>query len=148
MSTQVDPVNTLVDTNSKATITSHVAKINKPDFGSGKFSAAMEELYGDALNYVEGIEPNHAERLARAFGADLGRTPFQSSIGIGKVNKDGKINLRDAATAKGVTMTNSIAIAKAISLLNETLVYGVKFAGTKIVLKDNLWSWLTAAKSE
>lgn len=91
------------------------------DFGAGKYSAAMSELYKD-LQRVFGLTPAVAEKVARQFGSDYGAAMASSKAEIGfgkKYNSDGKITLTESLKAKNVPATHSIRLAKACDWANQ-----------------------------
>lgn len=104
------------------------------DFGDGRYSPAMRELYRDS-QILLGLSEVQAWTAARTYGADLGRYSPALQIKFGKLSKDAKLTLRETATVKGVTLTNSICIAKLCVLIREAKLYGmesvsgVKFSG-------------------
>ena len=108
-------------------------------FGDGRYSKVMKELFGDSKRLL-GLDDQQAEKLARSYGAELGRYNARAEIKYGKVNKDGKMTLRESCTIKGVTVTYSIALAKTCVLLQETFAYGVKTH--KVTLDANFIEWL------
>jgi len=104
------------------------------DFGDGRYSPAMRELYRDS-QILLGLTEEQAFLAARTYGADLGRYSPELQIKFGKLSKDSKLTLRETASVKGVTLTNSISIAKLCVLIREARLYGlesvsgVKFSG-------------------
>jgi hypothetical protein len=119
------------------------AVVKTIDFGNGRYSKAMGELFRDSRNYF-GLSDKQAEKLARSFGADLGRlSTGEASVKIGRLRKDGFIPLREAASVKCV-LTNSIAIAKLVSNLNDCLTYGLDYAKTEVALKEPMMEWLNS----
>lgn len=92
----------------------------KPDFGQGRYSPVMEEFYGDLCRLTE-IGSEAAEKAARELGRDLGRYFAGQSVAVkyGRANKDGKLNLAEAAKLKGVTMTHAITLAAMVAGVND-----------------------------
>lgn len=95
-------------------------------FGNGKYSAIMAESHAEAIRLL-GFTETEAEVFALALGSDLGRINAQSKIEWGKLDKNGKLGMKELAKVKGVTMTHSIAISKTLSMLNECTKYAVSF---------------------
>src|SRR5947207_12410364 len=111
-----DTIETIVE----PTIGTPAPKPVTVSFGDGRYSSVMRELDGDAQRLL-GLSKSHAEKLARAFGAELGRYNAYVKIGFGKATKDGKMTLRESASIKGVTVTHAIALAKACVLLQDSM---------------------------
>ena len=109
------------------------------EFGTGRYSAAMAELYHDSGRLLE-LSHKRAVKLAKSFGAELGRQNAVSAITFGKRSKDGKMTLRESATIKGVTVTFAIAMAKACVLLQDARSYGIVDA--QIMLRQDYIDWL------
>lgn len=109
------------------------------EFGQGRYSAAMSELYADSGRLLS-LSHGQAVKLAKSFGADLGRQQAVSKIGFGKATKDGKITLKESATMKGVTVTFAISLAKACVLLQEARNYGVTNA--EVEIREDMLAWL------
>ena len=126
----------------ETTMTGEVSpvKINvAAEFGDGRYSNAMRELFHDSQRAL-GISQPQALKLAKAFGAELGRHNAQSSIRFGKVNKDGKITLSESAKLKGLTMTYAVSLAKLTTLLHEARTYGLEDAD--VTLANLHLEWL------
>ena len=108
-------------------------------FGDGRYSSAMKELFQDSQRLL-GLSTEQAEKLARSFGAELGRHNAIAKISYGKATKDGKMTLRESCTIKGVTVTYAIALAKLCVITQEMLSFGVKECD--IILRDDFVEWL------
>ncbi len=113
------------------------------EWGNGRYSVLMKEAYKDAKRLF-GMPSAKAEKFARQLGSDLGKVNFQVTMTYGKYNKDNKLNLKDVATAKLVTGTYSIAIAKCIAALNEANKLGVYQMGPRgaELVHDEIREWL------
>jgi len=113
-----------------------------PDFGNSRYSAAMRELFSDAIR-VLGLTAEQAERLAKAFGNDYGRAmasaPIETRV-TGKINNGGQITLREMAKVKVIT-TNALIIARLIVALDEARMFGLTHESTYI-LAPRLVEWL------
>lgn len=108
---------------------------DEPQFGKGRYSAEMERLYNQAQELL-GFTPTQAEKFARQAGADAGSALKNSvaSIRVSKANADGKATISDAAKLKGVTLTNSLAIVRAIQWIGEAEKNFVSYGKTKWTL--------------
>ena len=109
------------------------------DFGNGRYSNAMKELFQDSQRLL-GIDAPQAAKLAQSFGADLGRYNATAKIAFGKVSKDGKMTLRESCTIKGVTVTYAISLAKLCVIFQEAYAYGAD--SFKVTLEKNFIDWL------
>jgi hypothetical protein len=109
-----------------------VKSVGKPDFGSGRYSAVMAEAHTDCLRLVT-KESARAEKFARQLGADLGRAMAASPVAVkyGKANKDGRMTLKEAASVKGIAVTNSMSLARLLAMAND-------INGTKLARVDSL----------
>ncbi len=116
-------------------------------FGNGRYSAAMGELFKDSQRYL-GITETQADRLAKSFGAEYGRVMQNSEakVKLGKVNKNGAITLGESVKGVKTVMTHAIAIAKIVATINECIPYGVDTSNVSIGMKQGegtSWEWLT-----
>lgn len=107
-------------------------KSTKPDFGKGKYSALMQEVYHDA-QIVFNISAQASEKLARQVASDIGASMANQpvSIKLGKVNDNGQLTISEACKVKGVIMTNAIYALRAIKYADEAGKNGFSFGGTK-----------------
>jgi len=110
------------------------------EFGDGRYSQVMKELFQDSQRLL-GLSQDHAEKLAKSFGADLGRYAPKIEIKYGRVTKDGKMTLREASIIKGLTVTYPIALARATVLLQEATGFGVNSFKT-VTLDKQFSEWL------
>lgn len=114
-------------------------------FGNGRYSAVMKELFSDCqriLNLPEG----QAEKVARTYGAELGRLDKANgdiTIKLGKLTKLGTMNLTETTKLKGIHMTYALSIAKLCVLLQECTTYGLNVPDSDITLKPAWVEWLT-----
>jgi len=116
------------DTANATRIESHV----QPDFGTGRYSALMGEVYDDA-QIIFKLTPEKAEKLARQVASDVGAIMASASVSIklGKVNKDGKLTIAEAAKLKGVTLTNTLYALKALHFAAEAGMNGFNWKYTQ-----------------
>lgn len=96
------------------------AKSGKVDFGNGRYSAVMAEAHADCLRLISS-DAAKAEKFARQLGADLGRAMSASPVSVkyGKANKDGRMTLKEAASVKGVTVTNAMTLGRLLAMAND-----------------------------
>lgn len=119
----------------------------KPDFGQGRYSAEMERIYNACIKLF-GIEPKRAERISRQAGSDAGAV-FRNSaaeVKVSKSTKDGKVTIGDASTVKGVTITNALAVVRAIQWINEAGKNFVNYGHTKWKLSVQVQDWIDEMK--
>lgn len=110
------------------------------DFGNGRFSKVMRELYSDCQELLS-IKQEHADKIARQFGADCGRIDKAGigSVKIGNLKKE-QITLKATIdTLKGVIPTHSILIAKQIELVKALKVHGVSDVSINWVESIQIW---------
>lgn len=124
-------------------------KYVKPDFGQGRYSGEMERIY-NACQKLFGIESKRAERISRQAGSDAGAV-FRNSaaeITVSKSTKDGKVTIGDASKVKGVTVTNALAVVRAIQWIDEAGKNFVNYGHTKWKLSVNVQEWIDEMKFE
>lgn len=112
----------------------------RPDFGQGRYSALMCEIWRDAQR-VLGLSSVKAETLARNISRDVGSALSGSKITIkvGNPNKDGKLSLKEMVNAvKGVTCTNAILALRALNWANEAGKFGFATGQCQFVVGDIL----------
>lgn len=119
-----------------------------PDFGNGRYSGMMGELFRDLCAILPesrkgtSVKPevSVAERIARQFGSDFGAA-MATVVASGKVGKsingDGKITLSEATKAK-TTVTDAILIARAVAFANEAGKFGFHRGATEWKLNDQM----------
>lgn len=110
----------------------HVSSNKRPDFGTGKYSALMEEVFDDAQAIFK-LTPLAAERLARDIASDVGAIMASApmSIKTGKISKDGKMTISEACKVKGITITNTLLALKALHYAAEAGMNGFSFGKTE-----------------
>lgn len=148
MSTQTTE-NPQVNTTQTSTPSNEPVKTIKPDFGQGRYSAEMERIYNATVKLF-GIEPKRAERIARQAGSDAGAV-FRNAaaeISVSKSTKDGKVTIGDASKVKGVTITNALAIVRAIQWIDEAGKNFVNYGHTKWKLSGSVQEWVDEMKFE
>jgi len=118
------------------------AKAKVIDFGNGRYSQAMKELFGDSQRLL-GITEKQAEKLARSFGAELGRYNLHSKISFGKYSaKSNQITLKESASLKGLVVTYPISMAKLCILMQECIAFGLDVENSTIELQSAWAAWL------
>ena len=109
------------------------------DFGNGRYSALMTEVFDDAQKVLQ-VDEKTAEKIARQVSSDLGAIMSGAvvKVKVGSINKDGKITLSEAAKLKNVTMTDSLLILKALSYAAEAGKNGFLYARTQWKANEDL----------
>lgn len=112
------------------------------DFGGGRYSALMAESFKDTRRLF-GWGVDQAEAYARALGAEYGRCLVgNAAVKFGKLSEDGKVNMREAMSIKGITVTPCLSIALALVKANELKSLGFKVDGTLVPVNDNVKEWI------
>lgn len=102
------------------------------DFGSGRYSALMEETFRDS-QVVFKLTPEKADKLSRQIASDYGSAIANTPVEVKRIkaaNKDGKITLAEAAKIKGVTLTNALFALIALQFAGEAGKHGFLFQST------------------
>jgi len=116
-------------------------QVKTPDFGNGRYSSVMKEIYRDCKREL-GLSSRKSEKVARTLGADLGRLNANPELKLGnKLGKDGTITVREVATMKGVTLTYALSIAKVLATLQELKKFGFESA-KDITFSETITEWL------
>lgn len=111
-------------------------------FGDGRYSNAMKELFQDSQRLLQ-INATQAEKLARSFGAELGKQNVNAKITFGRYStKNNQITLKESATYKGLVVTFSISMAKLCVLLQESIAFGFDHEKSKVELRSTWVEWL------
>ncbi len=97
------------------------------EFGKGRYSRVMGELYKDLQRYCN-LSPAAAHKLSEAFGSDFGRAMANAEVSarIGRVTKDGTLNLAEAVKGVKATATYSLSAAKLCFMAAEMAKAGAK----------------------
>lgn len=91
--------------------TDSLTKVVLGNFGNGRYSPAMGELYKDSQRLL-GFSEEQAHVTAVRLGVDVGQAFRESKVNIGygkTLSKDGKRNLKEIV--KAVKLTNSWAMS-------------------------------------
>jgi hypothetical protein len=104
----------------------------KPDFGNGRYSALMEEVFHDGQT-VFNLSSEKSEKLAKAIATELGSIMASQRVDVklGKANKDGKLTISEACKLKGFTITRPIGALRALHYAADAGKNGFSFANTK-----------------
>ena len=117
----------------------------KPDFGGGKYSALMAEVYKDA-QLLFGLSAIQAEKLARQVASELGAffaTANNAQVKIGSISKDGKFkSIKEASSIKNLPATKALTILKALQFSNDAFKNGVNRIATKWQLIEPLQEYV------
>jgi hypothetical protein len=117
-----------------------------PNFGEGRYSLAMKEVYQDGMRIFV-LSSETAEKIARQFGSDFGAYMREAIVEakIGKsMSRDGKLTLAETSKVKGCTATPAISIARAIDYCNNALKFGVSVKNTHWKLAQELADWVSS----
>jgi len=113
-------------------------------FGEGRYSPLMSESFKDA-KAIFGLDDKQAEKLARQIGSDFGAA-MRGSIATAKLgkalSKDGKVTVKEAASVKGITLTNALLALRAMDYANESTKFGIARGETKWIASKLLGEYL------
>ena len=108
------------------------------DMGAGRYSSFGAELARDCHRLLADVEPEQCIAAAQAAMSDCGRLNISSKVSVGKAKgEEMKTTVKEVGSLKGVIMTRSLELVRAISLLN-ALEY---VAVTRVLLNDDLQGW-------
>lgn len=111
-------------------------------FGDGRYSSAMKELFQDSQRLLQ-INEKQAEKLARSFGAELGKYNAVAKISYGRYSvKSNQITLKESVTFKGLIVTFPVSMARLCVLLQDATQFGYDSEKTKLQLKKEWIEWL------
>lgn len=116
-------------------------EIRVPAF-TGRYAQQQEGLFKQSMKLF-GFTAKQAEKFAKQAAQDAA-TAFNNApanFKVGKVNEDGKATISDAAKQKGVTLTNSLNLVRAIQWIDEAGKNGVSYGNTKWQLKPELQAY-------
>lgn len=117
-------------------------QVESPSFG-GRYSAEMERLFIESQSVFK-LSAQQAERFARQAGADAGLVlnSTKATITVGKGNKDNKGTIKDASSAKNVTLTNALNLVHTLQWLGDAGKHGLSYGHTKWQLSDALQAYV------
>lgn len=121
-------------------------EIKAVNFGNGRLSGIMSDVHENSIRVLN-LSKAQAERFARQLGCDLGKIEKMnvSKVKIGAIGKSGNTSLRATLnTLKGVPLTYSLSIAKALEFAIEMRKCGV--IDTRVTFRKNIESWLNDEK--
>jgi 16S rRNA C1402 N4-methylase RsmH len=114
----------------------------KVTFGDGRYSQAMKELFQDSKRLLA-LTDKQAEKLARSFGAELGKHNAIAKISYGRYSvKSNQITLKESVTFKGLIVTFAISLARLCVCLQESIQFGFDHEKSKIELRAEWIEWL------
>jgi len=114
----------------------------KVTFGDGRYSQAMKELFKDSKRLLA-LTDKQAEKLARSFGAELGKHNAVATISYGRYSvKNNQITLKESVTFKGLIVTFPISIARLCVILQDSIQFGFDHEKSKIELREAWIEWL------
>jgi len=90
-------------------------------------------------------------KIARDAGSDIGsamKHANDAKISLGKVSKSGTVTVKDAASVKGVYVTNPIMVARAIQWIDEAGKNGISYGSTEWKLIPNLQTYIDDLQKE
>jgi hypothetical protein len=107
-------------------------EIAEPNFGQGKYSAAMLRIYR-LLVALFSVPTEHAERVARQFAIDYGAATkgVPVEVKLGKTNGDNQGTLSEMLKIKGITYSPAMNVARAIQWIGDAGKNGVSYGKTK-----------------
>lgn len=110
---------------------------HKPDFGNGRYTPLMEEIYRDSQG-VFGLSEAKAEKLSKQIASDFGAVMSSVSFNLSavkmgsKLSKDGKLTIGEAASkVKNVTITNALFALRALKYAGDAGQNGFLFNDTE-----------------
>lgn len=105
-------------------------------FGAGKYSPLMRDIYKDS-QVVFGLDKTQAEKLARAVSSDFGDAmkgvQVKASVSK-KATADGKVTCKEAASQKGITLTNALRAMQTLAWAADAGKYGLLWKSTDWVV--------------
>jgi len=114
----------------------------KITFGDGRYSQAMKELFQDSKRLLA-LTDKQAEKLARSFGAELGKHNAVAKISYGRYSvKSNQITLKESVTFKGLVVTFAISLARLCVCLQDSIQFGFDPQESKIELQSAWIEWL------
>lgn len=112
------------------------------DFGNGRYSPLMQEVFDDA-QVVYHLNPAIAEKLARKIASEIGAIMQDRPVEIklSKVSKDGKMTIAEAAKVKGVTQTYPLLALRGLHYAAEAGKNGFSWRDTSWKVSKTLADW-------
>jgi len=120
------------------------------DFGAGRYSTFMGQVF-TGCRYLFKLSETVSAKIARDAGSDIGsamKHANDAKISLGKVSKSGTVTVKDAASVKGVYVTNPIMVARAIQWIDEAGKNGISYGSTEWKLIPNLQTYIDDLQKE
>lgn len=129
--------------------TTPAIKIEVPNFGNGRFAGEMQNFWEQSQKLF-GLTPAQAEKFARQAASDAGAilANATATIKIGKMNKDGKASISDASKVKSASLTNALALVRAIQWAGDAGPNGLSYGKTKWTLVEPLQQYVAGLIAE
>lgn len=127
--------------------TNNTTNIVLGDFGSGRFSPAMKELYKDCQRLL-GFSEREAHVTARQLGVDAGQlSKGQVSLKYGKsVNKEGFMTLKEVTESIKIQASPAMNIASVCSQLDGARKIGLVV--TECTMSPVIMEWVADKASK
>lgn len=116
----------------------------RPNFGEGRFSAEMERIYNACIKLF-GLDESKAEKIARQAASDAGAAlkAASASLSVSAARgKDKTVTISDASKVKGVTLTNALAVVRAIQWIDDAGKNFVSYGFTGWKLAPQVQEWI------
>lgn len=118
------------------------------EFGNGRHSPAMKELYKDTQRLL-GFSEHQAHVIAKQLGVDVGNLNKGSAgVKFGTYSeKNNTMTLKETVESIKFVCTNSIAVGKICAELDKLRKVGIKSCDS-IELHDSIMLWIDDKASE
>ena len=120
------------------------------DFGAGRYSTFMGQVFKGCKSLFN-LSEKVSAKIARDAGSDIGsamKYAADAKVSLGKVSKAGTITVKDAASVKGVYVTNPIMMARSIQWIDEAGKNGVSYGNTEWKLIPTLQVYIDDLQKE
>ena len=109
---------------------------------TGRYADEQMRLFKSA-QALFGFTPQQADKFAKHAAQDAAilLKDARASIKVGKGDKDNKGTIADAASAKKVSLTNSLNLVHTIGHIDEIGKHGISYGHTKWVLVEALQNY-------
>lgn len=131
-------------------VASKIHKIHVGNFGNGRYSPAMEEVYKDTQRLF-GLTDIQAHIVAAQVGRDAGQlnNAKVSKLKVSSASKDGKVGLKEVVDAVKVTSTFALTICHLCAELDKLrkagLLIGSEEGAAFANLRPNIQKWIEEA---
>lgn len=101
-------------------------------FGNGAYSKMAYDFYCNAGKRFQ-IPAKSLLVIAKQFVSDIGAFMAKQdrSVKLGKLTKDGKLNMREIVKAKGCTATKPMMLGRALEWMDEAESNGISYGKTE-----------------